>query len=129
MSKKILTILSVILIVAVSFTVGAYASGTGLLGGPWGSIESDVKDNTDDIIEGLEDALTAQVGEALNGTVEQETTRANREIDIYYNNILDGLDDNPKMNSLKGDLQDMTNSLIAGEKARINSAVEQILGQ
>ena len=106
----------------ISFTVGVYAQGVGLLATPWSEIETSVKGNTDALIDGLEDEIALQVDEFLNGTV-------NNEIGIYYNDILWDLEENPKINSLKGDLKRMTSTLIADEKARIDDAIANVLGQ
>lgn len=113
----------------ISFTVGVYAQGVGLLATPWSEIETSVKGNTDALIDGLEDEIALQVDEFLNGTVNNEIVRANNEIGIYYNDILWDLEENPKINSLKGDLKRMTSTLIADEKARIDDAIANVLGQ
>lgn len=129
LNKKIGVAAIFVLIIMASFTVGAYAAGTGLLSGPWGEIEVGVKSNTDELIDGLDDILAVQISEVLNNNVEAEIGRANTLIMSYYNCALQDLEDNPKMKDFKNDLGDMTNVLVADEIVRIDNAIAELLGQ
>jgi len=127
--KKAVTIVLVILTILGSFASGATASRSGLLNGIWGQMQTDVKSNTDLLIENLSNELAAQIEGQLSEVVDLQTNRATTEIQQHYDEVIGGIKTNPQVNRLSNELVLMTTGLISEEKGRIDAAVAEALGQ
>lgn len=129
MNRRVVIIALLILTIIVSFASGATASRSGLLNGIWGQMQTDVKSNTDLLIENLSNELAAQIEGQLSEVVDLQTNRATGEIQQYYDEVIGGIKTNPQVNRLSNELVLMTTGLISEEKGRIDTAVAEALGQ
>ena len=129
LKRKVAIVALLILTIVGSFAAGAAASKSGLLNGIWGQMKTDIKSNTDSLIENLNNELAAQVEERLSEVVNLQTNRATTEIQQHYDEVIGGVKTNPQVNKLSNELALMTTGLISEEKGRIDIAVSEALGQ
>lgn len=129
MKRRVVIVALLILTIIVSFASGATASRSGLLNGIWGQMQTDVKSNTDLLIENLSNELAAQIEGQLSEVVDLQTNRATTEIQQHYDEVIGGIKTNPQVNRLSNELVLMTTGLISEEKGRIDAAVAEALGQ
>lgn len=129
MKRRVVIVALLILTIIVSFASGATASRSGLLNGIWGQMQTDVKSNTDLLIENLSNELAAQIEGQLSEVVDLQTNRATTEIQQHYDEVIGGIKTNPQVNRLSNKLVLMTTGLISEEKGRIDAAVAEALGQ
>ena len=129
MKRRVVIVALLILTIIVSFASGATASRSGLLNGIWGQMQTDVKSNTDLLIENLSNELAAQIEGQLSEVVDLQTNRATTEIQQHYDEVIGGIKTNPQVNRLSNELVLMTTGLISEEKGRIDTAVAEALGQ
>jgi hypothetical protein len=129
MKKKIVIAIAVLLVI-VSVLIGtALASGTGLLDNIKSAMKSDISASTDSKIEKANAYIETTIEKQLTNTKTDQTNRANLEIGKYVDEQLSTIQTSDAVNKASNEISAYTNQIIAEEKARVDQAITDFLGQ
>ena len=118
-----------ILLIVSTFTVTVLAEGNGLLDNIKASMKTDINTKTNEKLDQANEYIQTTVEDALTDVRTYQTNRANTEIGKYLDEQLTSVGTSGAVNTAANEISAYTNQLIAEEKARVDQAIKDFLGQ
>jgi ethanolamine transporter EutH len=129
MKKKIVIAVAIVLVVVSVFTVTVFANESGLLDNIKSAMKSDIDTTTDSKIEKANEYIQSSIEKQLTDVRTYQTNRANTEIGKYLDEKLNNIATSGAVNTAANEISAYTNQIITEEKARVDQAIADFLGQ
>lgn len=125
MNKKLLSFILVIIII-VSFSMGAFAAETSVLQTVKLKLMSDIRASSSTKVEGIEADVRAVVEEKLNQKSIVELGRATNEVQAYLDAKVQAIGDSTEVATAVADLETITDIMIQEGKDQIDVAISNV---
>ena len=127
MKKKIIIIVSAILLIALTFTVTVMAENSGLIDGIKSKMKDGINASTDAKIDAATTIIQDKLEEELSAVLTYQSGRVNDAVGIYFDEKLENISTSESFANAAQEVSLYANQLIIEEKARIDQILEDLL--